>query len=440
MVRERPGQGVGAVQIGNSHIHDTRGMRGSGTGQGAGIHDHHIRCRRTAEGDAHDTAEVAARHGHRSPTGYRAVLRRNVRNGRRIVVGIAVRKCIGTEVVDHLNIHVARRVGGNGAGDRRGIHHRYPRGSRASEGHGRGPDLGEVDAYKDLDHAKVAKKTLTKMRTTLGEAHKEAKADALAYGRRCDAEKNRLLELIAEIEDPITLQLDAIKSAEAREEQQRIDKIMEGIEQIQAFALDRHDLTFDQLNERLDTLLALKVDPDFYAELTQDAENAKEVSESKLRIALMNEEARLKEVEAQEQTRKENAELKEKLAKSEAENAERDAAAKKVADEAAAEQKIKDDARQAELDKQAEEQAAAQKILDDEAAAKVQQEADDQAAALAAIQAPDKEKLTLFAQAIDHLVGVKPTLQSDAGNAIMLDAVSSLLQVKSYIETKREEL
>ncbi|MCK5090235.1 MAG: hypothetical protein KAQ88_09660 [Hyphomicrobiaceae bacterium] len=301
-------------------------------------------------------------------------------------------------------------------------------------------DLGEVDAYKDLDHAKVAKKTLTKMRTTLGEAHKEAKADALAYGRRCDAEKNRLLELIAEIEDPITLQLDAIKSAEAREEQQRIDKIMEGIEQIQAFALDRHDLTFDQLNERLDILLALKVDPDFYAELTQDAENAKEVSESKLRIALMNEEARLKEVEAQEQTRKENEELKEKLAKSEAENAERDAAAKKVADEAAAEQKIKDDARQAELDKQAEEQAAAQKILDDEAAAKVQQEADDQAAALAAIQAPDKEKLTLFAQAIDHLVGVKPTLQSDAGNAIMLDAVSSLLQVKSYIETKREEL
>ncbi len=301
-------------------------------------------------------------------------------------------------------------------------------------------DLGEVDAYKDLDHAKVAKKTLTKMRTTLGEAHKEAKADALAYGRRCDAEKNRLLELIAEIEDPITLQLDAIKSAEAREEQQRIDKIMEGIEQIQAFALDRHDLTFDQLNERLDTLLALKVDPDFYAELTQDAENAKEVSESKLRIALMNEEARLKEVEAQEQTRKENEELKEKLAKSEAENAERDAAAKKVADEAAAEQKIKDDARQKELDEQAESQRAAQKILDDEAAAKVQQEADDQAAALVAIQAPDKEKLTLFAQAIDHLVGVKPTLQSDAGNAIMLDAVSSLLQVKSYIETKREEL
>jgi len=223
-------------------------------------------------------------------------------------------------------------------------------------------DFKEVDAYEDLEFAKAAKKSLTTMRTALGDAHKEAKADALAYGRRCDAEKNRLLVLIAEIEDPITEQLDAIKNAAAREEQQRIDKIMEGIEQIQAFALDRHDLTFEQLNERLDTLLALKVDPDFYAEMTQDAENAKEVSESKLRIAMMNEEARLKEVEAQEQTRKENEELKEKLAKSEAENAERDAAAKKVADEAAAEQKVKDDARQAELDKQAEEQAAVTRL------------------------------------------------------------------------------
>jgi len=312
-------------------------------------------------------------------------------------------------------------------------------------------DLGVVDAYKDLDHAKKSKKTLTKMRTTLGEAHTAAKADALAFGRRCDAEKNRLLVLIAEIEDPITEQLDEIKNAAAREEQQRIDKIMEGIEQIQAFALDRHDLTFEQLNERLDTLLALKVDPDFYAEHTEDAENAKEVSESKLRIAMMNEETRLKEEaekeelarknkELQEQTRKENEELKEKLAKSEAETAERDAAAKKVADDAAAEQKIKDDARQKELDEQAEEQRKAQKKIDDDAAEKAQKEADDQAAALAAIQAPDKEKLTLYAQAIDHLVGVKPTLQSDAGNQILLDAVASLLQVKSYIETKREEL
>lgn len=301
-------------------------------------------------------------------------------------------------------------------------------------------DFKDVDAYKDLDAAKAAKKSLTKMRTTLGEAHKEAKADALAYGRRCDAEKNRLLELIGEIEDPITEQLDEIKNAAAREEQQRIDKIMEGIEQIQAFALDRHDLTFEQLNERLDTLLALKVDPDFYAEHTEDAENAKEVSESKLRIAIMNEEARLKEAAEKEELARKNKELQEQIQKNAEEQAERDKAAKEEAERIAVLRKINDDERQAELDKQAEEQAARQKALDDEAAEKAQKEADDQAAELAAIQAPDKEKLTLFAQAIDHLVGSKPTLQSDAGNAILLDAVTSLLQTKSYIETKREEL
>lgn len=301
-------------------------------------------------------------------------------------------------------------------------------------------DLGVVDAYKDLAHAKTAKKTLTKMRTTLSDAHKEAKADALAYGRRCDAEKNRLLELIGEIEDPITKQLDEIKNAEAREEQQRIDKIMEGIEQIQAFALDRHDLTFDQLNERLDTLLGLKVDPEFYAEHTEDAQNAKEVSESKLRIAILNEGARLEEVAKNEATEKENKELREKLAKQEADQAEKDAAQKVIDDAAAAEQKEKDDARQKELDEQAETQRIAQKKIDDDAAEKAQKEADDEAAALAAIQAPDREKLTLFAEAVGHLVNVKPTLQSDAGNQILLDAVASLLQVKSYIETKREEL
>lgn len=312
-------------------------------------------------------------------------------------------------------------------------------------------DLGEVDAHQDLDHAKAAKKTLTKMRTTLAEAHKAAKGDALAYGRRCDAEKNRLLELIAEIEDPITEQLDDIKNAAAREEQQRQDQIMEGIEQIQAFALDRHDLTFEQLNERLDTLLSLKVDPDFYAEHTEDAENAKEVAESKLRIAIMNESTRLEEEAERKRVEEENKELRERLAKQDAEQKERDdAAAAEQAEKdaaAAAERKKEDDARQAELDEQAEEQRKEQERIDaenqrlaDEAAEKQRKEEEEEAAALAAIQAPDKEKLTLFAAAIDHLIGVKPTLQSDAGNAILLDAVSSLIQVKSYIETKREEL
>ena len=301
-------------------------------------------------------------------------------------------------------------------------------------------DLGEIDAYKDLPAAKAAKKTLTKMRTTLGEAHKAAKADALAYGRRCDAEKNRLLESIAEIEDPITEQLDEIKNAEAREEQQRQDKIMEGMEQIQAFALDRHDLTFDQLNERLDTLLALKVDPDFYAEHTEDAENAKEVSESKLRIAIMNESTRLEDKAAREATEKENKELKERLAKSEAEQAEKNAAQKVIDDAAAAEQKEKDDLRQKDLDEQAETQRKAQKKIDDDAAEKAEAERKEKARKIAAIQAPDVVKLELYAADIKTLIANKPTMQVEETNEIMLSAVASLIAVSNYIETKAGEL
>jgi len=302
-------------------------------------------------------------------------------------------------------------------------------------------DLGEVDAYKDLDHAKAAKKTLTKMRSSLADAHKEAKAEALAYGRRCDAEKNRLLASIAEIEDPITKQLDDIKNAAAKAEEERVAGIMAKIEQIQAFALDRHDLTLDQLNERLSTLLS-HPDPseEDYDEFAEDGANAKEVSESKLRIAIMNEEARLKEAEEQERVRKENEELKEKLAKAEA-------AQKIIDDAAAAEQAAKDAERQAELDKQAEEQAAAQKVIDDENARLAQEQADkdaaeaaDKAAKIAALQAPDAEKLALYAADIHTLIENRPVLQSDAGNNILLDVTASLIQVEEFIESKSEEL
>lgn len=301
-------------------------------------------------------------------------------------------------------------------------------------------DLGEVDAYKDLEHAKAAKKTLTKMRTTLGEAHKETKADALAFGKRCDLEKNRLLNLIGEIENPITDQLNEIKNAAEIKEQERQTAIMDRIEQVQAFALDRHDLTLGQLNERLDTLLKHKIDPELFEEHTEDAENAKEVSESKLRIAIHNEETRLEEVKRQEATEAENKELREKLAKSEAEQATRDAAQKVIDDAAAAEQKEKDDLRQKELDEQAETQRKAQKKIDDDAAEKAEAEAAEKARKIAAIQAPDVEKLELFSADIKTLIANKPTMQVEETNEIMLSAIASLIEVARYIETKAGEL
>ena len=305
-------------------------------------------------------------------------------------------------------------------------------------------DLGEVDAYKDLDHAKAAKKTLTKMRTTLGEAHKEAKAEALAYGRRCDAEKNRLLAAIAEIEDPITEQLNAIRDAEKLKEEERQTKIQGGVDQIEAFALDRHDLTLEQLNERLDTLLNLKVDPEFYEERTEEAENAKEVAESKLRIAIIKEGERLEEEAERARVEEENRQLREKLEAAEAEKKERDEADRKRREEEAAEEKRKADIK-SEAERKAREKAEdeARKLREEkeERERKEREEAEAaKAAEIAALQAPDKQKLELFAADVSSLVDNKPVLQSDAGNEILLNAIASLIEVSKYINSKSEEL
>jgi len=312
-------------------------------------------------------------------------------------------------------------------------------------------DLGEVDAYKDIDHAKKAKKTLTKMRTALTDAHKEVKSEALAFGRRCDAEKNRLMDAIKEIEDPITEQLDAIKNAEAKAEEERQTKIQGGIDQIDAFALDRHDLTLEQLNERLDTLLNLKVDPEFYEERTEDAENAKEVSESKLRIAIIKEGERLEEEAEKARVEAENKELREQLEKAEAEKKERDAEeAKRQAEENAEAQRkadIKADAERkarekAEREKQeAEDEARKLREEKEERERKEREEAEAaEAAEIAALQAPDKQKLELFAADVSSLIDNKPVLQSDAGNEILLNAIASLIEVSKYINSKSEEL
>jgi len=302
----------------------------------------------------------------------------------------------------------------------------------------------DVDATKDLVVAKAAKKDLTKMRTTLGEAHKEAKADALAYGRRCDAEKNRLLVLIGEIEDPITEQLDEIKNAEKIVEEARVQKIMDGIEQIQAFALDRYDLTFDQLNERLDTLLALKVDPDFFEDHTEDAENAKEVSESKLRIAIMNEETRLKEAAEKEELARKNKELQAELDKSRKANEERDQKRREydaeqdrlIREQDDARQKALDD-QQAEIDRQTKEREDAVRA---EGEALFEANEKQKAQELRDLQAPDVDKLSKYADAVDHLIGLKPVMGSTTGNAVILQAVSVMIEVVYDIRKSTEEM
>jgi hypothetical protein len=305
-------------------------------------------------------------------------------------------------------------------------------------------EFKEIDAYKDLDEAKAAKKILTKMRTTLAEAHKEAKAEALAYGRRCDAEKNRLLEQIKAIEDPITEQLNEIKQAEERKEQERLDKIQAAIERIEAHAADRYSLTLDELAERQSSLEAIEITEEVFQELTERAGLTKQDVAMKLRLAVDAEENRIKEEAEKERIEAENRELREKLAKQEA--AERERREKEEAErrEREAEEKRKADIK-AEAERKAREKAEEEaRQLREEKEERERKEREErerkEAEERAAAQAPDREKLLTFASKVDQLIKDKPTLDTDAGNEVMLQAIAMLIEVAHDIRTMTEEM
>lgn len=316
-------------------------------------------------------------------------------------------------------------------------------------------DLKDVDAYKDLDEAKKAKKTLTKMRTALDAAHKETKAEALEFGRQCDAKKNEYLGLIRAIEDPISEDLDRIKNAAAVAEESRVSEIMGHIERLQAYALDRHSLTLAEMEQRRDTLSTEVIDPEMYQDFAPDAKLAKDEADLKLRLAIDREKTRLEEEAEKERVEAENKELREKLAKSEAEQAERDREAQKLVDkraeEARASQKIIDDEKQAELDAQAEanrieakrladEEAERQRVVDEEAAALFAANEKQKAEELAALQAPDLEKLEAYAVHIDAVIGLKPVMGSTQGSIVLLDTVATLVEAHAGLMQNIEEM
>lgn len=327
---------------------------------------------------------------------------------------------------------------------------------------------GLVITADNLEPGKKAKKVLTKMRTTLADAHKEQKADALAFGRTLDAEKNRLLALIAEVEDPISEKLTEIKDAEAKKEQDRLNAIEMALVGVASAADDRFDLTLEELESRYKTVEGMDVLEEVYQEQLDRAQTYKEDALMKLRIQINKVIEEAKETARQAAIAKENEEKQAALDKEreEFEEQKRKAAAEQAEKDRV--QKEKDDAEAAErqkvLDKQAEEQAAKQKELDDEAARLAKEAADRDAAEeaeaqriadeeqaerdriaaeeLAAAQAPDKEKLLAYSKQINELClfANKPVMQSEAGREILFDAVNELLTIVERVIHKAEEL
>jgi hypothetical protein len=320
----------------------------------------------------------------------------------------------------------------------------------------------EIDAYQDLDAAKKAKKGLTKMRTALAEAHKETKAEALAFGRKVDAEKNRLLALIRKIEDPITEQLDEIKNKAAREEEERVQTLMNEIERIQAYALDRHSLTLEELNERLENLRAqepascivLSIDMEGQR-WVDDWDLAKEEADMKLRITIQNEKERLEEEAKQAEIAAENKRVADELAERQRKMDEEDAERQAIRDKEDAERKAREDAEAAERKRKQdiidEQQRKAQKKIDEEnerlAREKREREEEEErknleaeAEARALEQAPDRVKLLAFADSVDDLLKNKPSLATDVAAEVLQQATAMLVEVSYDIRKMTEEM
>lgn len=300
----------------------------------------------------------------------------------------------------------------------------------------------EVDAYVDLDAAKVAKKTLVKMRTTLAASHKEAKAEALAFGRKLDAEKNRLLGLIAEVEDPISDQLDEIKTAAARAEAERIEAIEAALFAIDSIAMDRHELGIEDLECRQVRLREIEVTEEIFQEFLETAETHVADVEMKLRIAVDAEKQRIAEEKKQAELAEANRIEQERLAKERAEFEAEKAAAKAKQDAIDAEARRIEDER---IAKDRAELAKKQAQIDEEARqlaerkeAERQAEEDRKAAERALRLAPDTEKLERLATEIEEVP--LPQVESDEANRVLLLVVEKMKPVIQYIRDEARKM
>ena len=302
----------------------------------------------------------------------------------------------------------------------------------------------DVDAHQDIDRAKVAATECQQLRKKLTEAHKFKKADALAFGRRLDAEKNRIMSLIGDIEDPIRTQLDKIRNAEIQAEEERVGEINEQIERIKAFANDRYDLTVEQLEERKATVTAIEITEEVFAEFMETAQLFKDESIAKLRIAISAEHDRLAEAEALDTQRLAQEETQRKLDEQQAALDAQAEAQRREREEIEAEERKKlteaNATKQAGLDQQEEQNAIEAKRLQDieDAAAEAAAQADLEAAKL--LRAPDRDKLLHFADMLDEMIKAKPTMVSQEGANIMLVVAADLIDLIAIIKDQVEEM
>ena len=280
--------------------------------------------------------------------------------------------------------------------------------------------IANVGTPAGLKLCKEAKREIVRLCTTVDDRRKEVGRDALEYKRGVDKVGNTVLEKLREISDPLDV---AIKA----EEQKEIQAALEKAQAIEKEQREKEQQRLDLLKAEEDRKKAeeqAKLDKERAELAAQRAEMDKQLAELR-EIKLENErlqaEARAKIIE--EQRLKEEKDRAEREAKEREERMayetkrEKERAAKAEAD------RIENEKRMEEAKKE----AAALAIKNEQArvareaeAKRLKEEKERLAAEKKAKQAPDKEKLTKWADAIQAIE--RPAVKDREAEAVLKDA------------------
>jgi len=276
-----------------------------------------------------------------------------------------------------------------------------------------GLKITDMASYKEVSCA-IAE--VRGFRVSVEARRKELKADALAYGRRVDAEAKRITEQLFEVETPLKVlkkaeddRKAAIKEEKERKDRERVYKIQDKIAAIQRLVAGSFGKNADEIEQLMAQAVNTEITPEEYMEFEERA------GAVKLEVFQALSEAK----SAREKWEQEE---KESAAEREAQKAEGERLAKEQT-------KIDEEKAKIELEKRVVEEAhrlEAQRIAAEAAKAKEQLRQD-------ALK-PDREKLVVWA---DQLLEITPPVLKNA-EAIGL-ANTMLYRIHGIADKIKEE-
>ena len=149
--------------------------------------------------------------------------------------------------------------------------------------------IPDCTTSKGYELARVGISEIVSLRTSLAACKKEKKSDAIAFGKRVDAEYNRVLEVLIGIETPMKeakKKVDAIKEAKKEEkrkaEENRKFKITNRINMIRELIFSAADKPSEDIKKQLDVVKGIEINKADFEEFKVEAERARIDVEVKL--------------------------------------------------------------------------------------------------------------------------------------------------------------